>query len=397
MSTGYLRCVIREQIDRAESIRAAIPDRQRHAALERLAAACRDTLNEQSRLLERTCSLLDSGDGGGSLSHSAALKVLERCTRAIVAVEGYGMPLLHCQSEQAVFLNDVLSAMHGEVGLQFPCPATSCTSNQYYFMHPATNTVHAPLSEAAFLLHLPDFYHELGHLLLTHMNRGAWCDPILDGMGGAFGAINGWYSQLAGRTDNESAPMLAHGSIKWMWSQWKTVWIQEAFCDLFALFAVGPAYAYSNLHLVTKTDRSIYMLNLMARQDHPSGEARMRLLDAGMRLLGHDLEADRIRAEWGAMAQFCGSPPPGYGHAFPSELLQEVAVAVLPTFGRAGLRGYSGGGREQGGSGCDTVAGLLNEAWRGFWREADCGFRAVEKDLISRLAAAARRGAAAAR
>ena len=40
MSARYLRCVIREQIDRAESLRAAIPDRQRHAALERLAAAC---------------------------------------------------------------------------------------------------------------------------------------------------------------------------------------------------------------------------------------------------------------------------------------------------------------------------------------------------------------------
>ena len=41
MSARYLRRIIREQIDRAESLRAAIPDRQRHAALERLAAACR--------------------------------------------------------------------------------------------------------------------------------------------------------------------------------------------------------------------------------------------------------------------------------------------------------------------------------------------------------------------
>ena len=40
MSARYLRCAIREQIDRAESLRAAIPDRQRHAAPERLADAC---------------------------------------------------------------------------------------------------------------------------------------------------------------------------------------------------------------------------------------------------------------------------------------------------------------------------------------------------------------------
>ena len=41
MSARYLRCVIREQIDRAKSLKAEIPARQRHAALERLAAACR--------------------------------------------------------------------------------------------------------------------------------------------------------------------------------------------------------------------------------------------------------------------------------------------------------------------------------------------------------------------
>ena len=235
---------------------------------------------------------------------------------------------------------------------------------------------------------MPDFCHELGHLLFHHADRGAECRPILDGMGGALGAVNGWYSQLTGSMERESDLLPTRDGVRWMWSRWKSEWMQEAFCDLFALFAAGPAYAHSNLHLVSKTDADIYKLNLLATQDRPAGEARMRLLDAGMRLLGHDLGADRIRAEWGAMAQMCGSPPPGYGNAFPSELLQEVAAAVLPTFGRAGLRGYSGGGREWGGSGGDTAAGLLNEAWRGFWRDADCGFRDAEKDLISRLAAA---------
>ena len=37
MNARYLRCSIREQIDRAEMLRAEIPARQRQAALERLA------------------------------------------------------------------------------------------------------------------------------------------------------------------------------------------------------------------------------------------------------------------------------------------------------------------------------------------------------------------------
>ena len=313
MSARYIRCTIREQIDRAKMLKAEIPASQQHAALERLAVICRGTLEKQLQLLERVDGLLDGGGVGGA--DAKAMRVLKMCTRVIAAVEGYGMPLLHCQSEQAVFLNDVLSAMHGEVGLPFPCPAVSCTSHEYYFAHPVTHTVHAPLSETAFLLHMPDFYHELGHFLFDHEDRGAGCGIIRDGMACATDAIDGWCSQLMGRMERESAPTTSRDGVKWMWTRWTSVWIQEAFCDLFALFAAGPAYAHSNLHLVTKTDRSIYLLNLLTRQDRPSGEARMRLLDDGMRLLGHEPEADRIRAEWGAMAQLCSSLPPGYGHA----------------------------------------------------------------------------------
>ena len=394
MNVPYVRCVIREQIDRAESLKAEIPGSQRHAALERLAAECRGTLEGQSRLLEQAACLLDGdSDGGGDAAE--ALRVLKHCTRAIGEVEGYGMPPLHCQSGQAVFLNDVLSAMHREVGLPFPCPAVSCMSSEYYFVHPPTNTAHVPLSEAAFLLHMPDFYRELGHLLLDGSDRGAEYGPILDGVGGAVGAINEWYSRLASRMECDSAPAPMQDGVKWMWSRWRHVWIQEAFCDLFALFAAGPAYAYSNLHLVSKVDQDIHELKMLAKQDHPSGEARMRLLDIGMRLLGHGDDAARVGREWGTMAQFYGNPRPEYDNAFPSGLLQQIAAAVLPTFGRAGLRGYSGGGRASGGSGCDTVAGLLNEAWLGFWRDKDCGFRDMEKMMITRLAAVARRGAAA--
>ena len=372
MNAHYLRCVIREQIDRVESLKGEIPDRQRHEALERLAVSCRGTLDELSSLLERAGGLLDS-DGKDGVA--VALQELKHCSRVMGAIEGHGLPPLHCQSEQAVFLNDVLSSLHGEVGLSFPCPAVSCTSSEHYFVHPATNTVHVPLSEAAFLLHMPDFYHELGHLLFDDLDQNARYRPVLDGMDDAIGSIDGWYSQLAVQLERESAPASVREDMEWMWDRWKSIWFQEVFCDLFALFAAGPAYAHSNLHLVSKADLDIHELRIHARQDHPSGEARMRLLDAGLRLLGREHEADHVMDEWGTMAQFCADPPPGYDHAFPSTLLREIATAILPTFERAGLRGYSGGGQASDGSGDDTVAGLLNDAWRGFWRDTDCGFR----------------------
>ena len=388
MNARYLQWLIREQIDRARSLKDAIPPKQRHAALDRLAAACGDALDKQAGLLARYSSMLD---GGGGASAARTLKAVKRCTRAIAEIEGYGMPPLHCQSGQAVFLNDVMSAMHRETGLPFSCPAVSCTSYDYYFSHLPTNTVYAPLSEAEFLLHLPDFYHELGHLLLEHSDHGEECGPIRAGLAAAFRSIDDHYSQHANGVDEGATSRRAEDGAQWAHTQWAGSWIQESFCDLFAVFAAGPAYAYSNLHLVSKLDMNIYELNTSARQDHPSGEARMRLLDAGMRLLGHGREADHIRKEWDAVAKLCGDSPRGYCRAFPSSLLREIAAAVLPTFGQAGLRGYVRGERAPAGADVPTVAALLNDAWRAFWSRGDAGFRDVEKTMVSRLASIARR------
>lgn len=118
----------------------------------------------------------------------------------------------------------------------------------------------------------------------------------------------------------------------------------------------------------------------------------MRLLDAGMRLLGHGREALEVRNEWDAMAQLCGDPPQGYNRAFPPRLLQDIAEAIIPALGRSGLRGYSGaGGMQDGGE--DTVASILNDAWRGFLDREDGGFRSLERGLAAKLAAMSRRGA----
>ena len=65
MSARYIRCTIREQIDRAKMLKAEIPASQQHAALGRLAVICRGTLEKQLQLLERADGLLDGGGTGG--------------------------------------------------------------------------------------------------------------------------------------------------------------------------------------------------------------------------------------------------------------------------------------------------------------------------------------------
>lgn len=76
-------------MDRAESPKGEIPDRQQHEALGRLAVECRGTLGELSSLLERAGGLLDSGGGDGA---AVALQDLKHCSRAMGEIEGRGLP-----------------------------------------------------------------------------------------------------------------------------------------------------------------------------------------------------------------------------------------------------------------------------------------------------------------
>ena len=391
VSSPYLGWLIREQIDRTKSLKDAIPDSLQHAALAQLATACKGMLDKQVQELGQARILLDDA---GDASAAMALGIVRDCARAMAEIEGYAIPTLHCQSEQAVFLNDILSAMHCETGLLPPRPAAAPTSHEHYFTHLPTWTIQVPLSEAGFLLHLPDFYHELGHMLYDKLDLGARYRPIMDGAADAFKAVDRHYAQQANGAELGRA---APEAVAWMQARWKDIWIQESFCDLFALFAAGPAYAYSNLHLVSKTDMDMYRLDLLGSQDHPSGEARMRLLDAGMRILGYAEEAAHVRREWDAVARHFGPPRTGYDLAFPSSLLEAIASPVLLAFGRAGLRGYrAGGGNGTEGAGATPVAAALNDAWRAFWRGGDAGFRELEKTMVSRLASVAREGAAGA-
>ena len=391
MSSPYLGWLIREQIDRTKSLKDAIPDSLRHAALVQLASACKGALDRQVRQLGLARTLLDGAEDAGA---ATALGIVRDSARVMAEIEWYAIPTLRCQSDQTVFLNDVLSAMHCETGLLPPRPAAASTSHEYYFTHLPTWTIQVPLSEAGFLLHLPDFYHELGHMLYYRQNRDARYRPIMDGAADAARAVDRHYARQANGAELGGA---APGAVAWMQARWNHTWIQESFCDLFALFAAGPAYAYSNLHLVSKTDTDMYRLVLLGRQDHPSGEARMRLLDAGMRILGYAEEAAHVRREWDVVARHFGPPRTGYDLAFPSSLLEAIASSALLAFGRAGLRGYrAGGGNGTEGAGATPVAAALNDAWRAFWRGGDAGFRELEKTMVSRLASVARDGAAGA-
>jgi len=81
-----------------------------------------------------------------------------------------------------------------------------------------------------------------------------------------------------------------------MWELlWPKFWLTEFFCDLYAVYTPGPAFAWSHLHLYMKAGSDAFMLPDGVRNiTHPADDARMRALLQALKGSGFQAEAARI-------------------------------------------------------------------------------------------------------
>jgi len=231
-------------------------------------------------------------------------------------------------------------------------------------------------------LHLPDLYHEVGHYVLENRNSELRLKAIKDNYDLAFSKVTDYYNDLLKRKRREFGPEEIPMVIEKIHSQWKS-WIIEFFCDLFALYAVGPAYAWSHLHLTAKRSDDIYKLSILFSQTHPSDESRMRILIYGLRNLGFREEAEKIISRWSELAKFWGSPQTEYQYAYPERLLSEISELVLDGLRRSGI---SVAQPEVLVNNSDHgIRTMLNEAWQIFWKSKREDFRKWEEKRIKDL------------
>ena len=158
--------------------------------------------------------------------------------------------------------------------------------------------------------------------------------------------------------------------------------IEEFFCDLFGLYTLGPAYAWSHLHLTTKTSEDIHRLLVIIEQSHPADEARMRMLFAALELLGFEKDLEQIKTRWEKVKEFWGPPSLDYQYAYPDSLFMEVAKIFLDGIKKSG---FSIANQESLKHGKDNVGYLLNDAWKNFWQLPSEEFRVWEKGQINLL------------
>jgi hypothetical protein len=195
--------------------------------------------------------------------------------------------------------------------------------------------------------------------------------------------ITKYYQELLSKKIRETGPERIPMIIEHVHSQWKDYWIDEFFSDLFALYTLGPAYAWSHLHISTKKSEDIYDFSTILPQRHPSDDSRMKMLIIGLNLLGFEDMAIVISEKWQNLP-IVANFQPGiyYQYGYPENLMKEIAQLIYEGLKNSGFSIISPIELTK----CkeDSIIKLLNESWSEFWKKPD-EFRKLEEEKIKKL------------
>jgi hypothetical protein len=301
-------------------------------------------------------------------SSSVPESVRQRQFRRLVAdldlVENYALTALNRAVDEDHRLTALVGSICKEIRYPLPAPVVTTLSTQYFAIHPLFHLLLVPLTEGHFLLHLPDLYHELAHPLLTDRH-----DPLIEPFRRAFSNViaetgRHFSSEIAqirrGRSPIDITLLLTTAEFAWARD-----WAAEFFCDLFGICTVGPAFAWSHLHLHAKRGQSAYSVPLHGPTSHPADHARMQAMLIGLRQLGFSDAANEINDRWNELVvRMESGPAPEYHRCYPNTLLTMCADVASEATRQIGCEIASP-------SMTDPIRSLLNAAWHTMWSSPD--------------------------
>ena len=324
------------------------------AALE---VACRDRLTDvgkRLRLLRDNPELLESRN------QRERLRLFRRARGELDHLESVAVTALCRWNAEDRKMNRLADYLAGEIRYPLPTPVVSCVSQRYFHTYPDLRLVCVPLAEGRFLLHLPDLYHELAHSLLEFEDDAR----LASFQERHVKAVNEAHGYLASELRKEAAGLGPDTFRRYLmtWIDCWLSWAIEFFCDLYAVYMVGPAFVWSHLHLAACAGADAFRVPLLTATVHPPDAARMSAMLLALERLGFDEERAAIEGRWEEYLALSGSEAsPEYRRCFPSELLSRIEHLA---FEGSNALSCDMVGREMRGSG----RLLLNDAWRVFWK-----------------------------
>lgn len=353
---GYFQGTAAQLRDRASVLLNNIPrnlPREFHLLIQLCQHAIREALSELAWLSDAPMQAPNV--------QSERLRHLRRIVRDLDNLENVAIAALNrADPKQDRWLNLLMEQIRADIAFPLLPPVVTSLSGEYFHTFPAYNLVRVPLVEGNFLLHLPDLYHEVSHLLFAQHDDPKIA-PFLSAVTRTLDRVLGHFTDTISLEKRRNGPELLRYHMKHWQESWSRPWLIEFFCDAFALYTVGPAFAWSHFHLVAKRGQDPFEVDPGYRYTHPADGARMEVLLKGLRLSGFSREAGEIRRQWEQLIAANGSrKDPDYVACYPDSLLAVVA--------REALQGVEGMGCvvvRPGNEG--KVSSVLNQAWDEFW------------------------------
>jgi hypothetical protein len=318
-----------------------------------LAQKCRDCLDAVLRDLR--CIRDEYSDTD---SEAARLRHLRRAASDLAELETIAIVALDRAQEDDHYLNALLYEITREIKYPLITPVVTTLSSEYFHIYPNFNLMCVPLSEGRFLLHLPDLYHELAHPLLIIRDEPS-IEPFQKSRDVCLMHVLEYLVDERTKALRRREPEALCRNIDLWEISWLRGWLDEFLCDLFAVYTLGPAYAWSHLHLsmIRGQDPFVHF------PTHPADDARMRCMLHGLALSGFQEHAGVIEERWNAFLVSRGAKTdPEYRQCFPAHLVAQIASDA-----RRGVADMQC--RMAAPSTADAVHTGLNSAWTQFWSD----------------------------
>ncbi len=376
MIEPYLDAAIRQAKERARLLKTKIPS-PRSPELIGLQRLCETQLDA---VIARLDYLRDDPIILQPAAHRERIRFFRRALNHLADIETTGIAALNRTNDDDLFMNRLVLRIHQEITHPLPAPVVTCTARSYFAIHTGLHLLEVPPAESDFLLHLPDLYHEIAHTIIATRNNPK-VEPFQRELGKFLYALGRYFDGERAANQRATGPTeynaIVLATIERSWNDWAV----ELFCDLFATFTIGPAYAWAHFHLTAGQDSDPFDVKPTRITSHPPDQARMETILLALDYLG--FRTKDIKQQWDALVAATGArQTPEYRRACPKNLLELATVHALEGTKKIGCRIVN-----------DKTTGalndLLNEAWREFWNNPST-YHHWERQLMDGLKQQAR-------
>lgn len=374
MIEHYLEAAIRQAQERAKLLKAKMPQPVKAAEFVALQQLCDSRIDDIIRLFEY---LLTDPTILTKELVKERIRIFRRAIGELSQLETSAIAALNRAHEDDIFPNKLIFQIHKEINFPLSPPTVTCLSREYFSINPALHLLEVPLAESEFLLHLPDLYHEIAHLLIATTNNPK-VEPLQQELGKFLFAVAQYFDKERTANLRATGPTDYYAQVFDLLERFWIPWATEIFCDLFAVYTLGPAYAWSHFHLTAGHGGDPYDIRLNNFMSHPPDQARMEAMLTALEVLNFKRQAADFQEKWNALVKSIGAlQTPLYRRACPSQLIQQAVVYTLEGVKKIGCRVVSE-------STTGMVHDLLNTAWQQFWA-APNQYPAWERETINSL------------